>query len=639
MSFLTVSGRSACLRALINASLSVLLFAACRDSAGTRSSDIDVSIRSLEDLSGFQDTAAVSRRLALIVDSLGQKKQPLPLRLSLFKARADLLRRKGMPDSGFALLLKGVEQSLESGDSLALAGVLLDMCRWKEREGRFIVARSFSERALSLYRRYGTEQDVASALDATARQCQDIGAYPTSQAMMLEALMVYEKNGDDEKSAQAYTVVGNNYADLGEPDKAMDYYRRSADVQIKLKDSGRLATAYANIGLMHRRSNPDSALYYYAHVRRLTGEGRNVLQYVICLFNEANIHFDRKDYTRAGRIYDTVMALCQRHHFVDGIPRVFSGYAAIAGAANDHRTSGAYLATARQMADSMGQATLALWLRKEELSVAEKRKDIDSVIALSKDIRRREDSIIGAQQKAKVAELELQYLMAGKEREIGDLHIRLTARLRMIGLMVALILSLCAVILLYQRQRRILLQRNRTYETMIARYQATRDMLPGRISVESGRVGVGEPFPEDDLLGNGTDDDSDGEAGDTDSSEVLLDIHARVIQLLLEEGLYRNADLTPAQLSARLGLSVKKLTSVIHAVEGRSVLQFLNRFRIAEATRMLESSDAMVYKLETVATRCGFNNRQHFHRVFEQVTGVTPGFYRKRFQSESKKSD
>lgn len=74
------------------------------------------------------------------------------------------------------------------------------------------------------------------------------------------------------------------------------------------------------------------------------------------------------------------------------------------------------------MADSMGQAPLGLWLRKEELNAAEKHRDIDSVYMISKDIKRREDSVSSAEKKALVAEFELRYQVAGKEREIGSLR-------------------------------------------------------------------------------------------------------------------------------------------------------------------------------------------------------------------------
>jgi AraC-like DNA-binding protein len=115
----------------------------------------------------------------------------------------------------------------------------------------------------------------------------------------------------------------------------------------------------------------------------------------------------------------------------------------------------------------------------------------------------------------------------------------------------------------------------------------------------------------------------------------LLSLHARIVQLMGEESLYRNPELTPSTLAKRLGMPARRLSEVVAAVEGCSVSQYFNRLRVAEASRILESEDAQLYKLETLAEQCGFNSRQHFHRVFEQVTGVSPGYYRKRFHSDT----
>jgi tetratricopeptide (TPR) repeat protein len=407
---------------------SILLVTGCSEMTGEARLADDPSISALQALSAMTDTAEASRRLERLEDSLSGKKQPLLVRLALSKAKADMLRKRGLPDSGFAILLQGMELSLLKGDSIELARILLDMSRWKDQEGRYLTAASFSKRSLELFRRHGTDQDIAEALNATARQLQNTGDYEGAQSMILDALQYFQKNGDHEKSGEAYNVIGNNYADLGESYKAMWSYRQSAEIFREIGDSIRVGVAYSNIGLLYRRSNPDSALYYYAMSLNLLRDSKKPLQYVICLFNQANIYFDLKEYDRARIIYDTVMAFCERNHFMDGVPRVLSGYAALAGAKNDHRASADYLFRARSMADSAGQSTLALWLRKQELEVAQKRRDIDSVVSLSKDIRRREDSIAGIEKKAIIAELELRYQVSGKEREISSLRSKLAGR-------------------------------------------------------------------------------------------------------------------------------------------------------------------------------------------------------------------
>ncbi len=609
--------------------LAIVLSIGCQNKYESDSGKTDPAIEALNAVSAWPDTAAARRRLDQLSDSLSRSTPTLSVRIAITHARAELLRRRGMPDSGFSVLLQGMDMALRAGDSLALAGVLLDMCRWKEGEGRFSTARSFSERSLVLYRRHGSEKDVAAALDAVSRQLQHTGDYPGAQAMILEALRVYERTGNARMSAEAHHVIGNIYADIGDVSKAMNSYRSSVVIFSKTGDTGRLGTVYSNIGLLYRRSNPDSALYYYDMALRKTRDPVFRLQHVIGQFNRANIFFDRKNYDVARGIYDTVMSLCRQYQFIDGIPRVLSGYAAIAGAKNDHQASRAYLAQARRMADSMGQAPLGLWLRKEELSAAEKRRDIDSVIIISKDIKRREDSLAGTEKKALIAELELRYQVAGKEREIGSLRTKLAGRQWLIGLLASLIVALSALIMLYRRQRRVLTQRNRSYELMIARYQAERERIlqpPIVLEAKASVPSTPDVHQEDSDITISTEDTEE----DLLAAETLAD-YQRILALLRDEKLYTRPRIKAEDVADRVGMSARKLTAVLRAQGEDGFNALLNRFRIAEATRLMEDPESHMLKLDTLAERCGFNSRQHFYRVFEQVTGVNPGYYRKRF--------
>jgi AraC-like DNA-binding protein/tetratricopeptide (TPR) repeat protein len=524
----------------------------------------------------------------------------------LYKLEAELYRKSPLPDSGFAMLLKARDLLLGSGDSLAFAGILIDMAEWKEREGRYRTALDYAVRAEGIYRRAGRVEEHANALLVCARQGLKLASY---------------------------TEASNHVLKAG----AMDYYRQALQVLIPARDSGRLATVLMNIGLLHRVKRIDSVPIYYDSASLYAKGPRYTLQQVMILFNRANLYFDRSQLDSAKRMYDSVMVLCRRHGFKDGIPRVFSGYAAIALKRNEIAASVAYLAEGRRMADSMGQPQLALVLRRQEFDAAVKRRDPESIFAISNEIKKREDSLSGLEKKRLVAELELGYQVERKDRQLMDLRRGLLNRQRLIGLLLVLLFVSGIAAFMYRRQRILLQERNVSYASLIRRYQSERDRPglanPGGIPV-SGMI-------EEDISRQGGDSSSEGDSdGQALEDRVIVDaellsLHTKIVQLLVEESLYRDPELTPSTLAKRLGMSTRRLSEVVAAVEGCSVSQYFNRLRVAEASRILESGDAQVYKLETLAEQCGFNSRQHFHRVFEQVTGVSPGFYRKRFHSDT----
>ncbi len=77
------------------------------------------------------------------------------------------------------------------------------------------------------------------------------------------------------------------------------------------------------------------------------------------------------------------------------------------------------------------------------------------------------------------------------------------------------------------------------------------------------------------------------------------------------------------------GVSVVALQTRFRAALGRTVLEEIQRVRVARAQGFLAGSEM---KLAEVAERCGFPNSQRFSVVFRQVAGVSPGAYRRQFR-------
>ena len=60
---------------------------------------------------------------------------------------------------------------------------------------------------------------------------------------------------------------------------------------------------------------------------------------------------------------------------------------------------------------------------------------------------------------------------------------------------------------------------------------------------------------------------------------------------------------------------------------GISIIEYLQHVRIATAQNLLTSTNTSILE---ICSLCGFNNIQHFYRVFKKVTGFTPGLYQKQ---------
>mgnify|MGYP002637783779 CR=1 FL=1 len=83
-------------------------------------------------------------------------------------------------------------------------------------------------------------------------------------------------------------------------------------------------------------------------------------------------------------------------------------------------------------------------------------------------------------------------------------------------------------------------------------------------------------------------------------------------------------------LAEKVGLSVSQLNRRFRKLFGIAPVQYVLRARVNAARAMLARGSE---GLGEVALECGFYDQSQFGRIFKRETGMTPGEYRKRYQS------
>jgi YesN/AraC family two-component response regulator len=79
-------------------------------------------------------------------------------------------------------------------------------------------------------------------------------------------------------------------------------------------------------------------------------------------------------------------------------------------------------------------------------------------------------------------------------------------------------------------------------------------------------------------------------------------------------------------LEEKFYLNKFHISHVFKEITDFSVIEYVQQRRVIEAQKQLTYSQK---KIIDICFDCGFNNIQHFHRVFKKITGVTPHKYRK----------
>ena len=87
------------------------------------------------------------------------------------------------------------------------------------------------------------------------------------------------------------------------------------------------------------------------------------------------------------------------------------------------------------------------------------------------------------------------------------------------------------------------------------------------------------------------------------------------------------SNLTVGQIARQVGVHPCHLTRVFRQFKRRGVGEYVHRLRVQFACRHLANRDV---SLADLALAAGFSDQSHFNRVFKQLTGMTPGAFRRQ---------
>lgn len=108
---------------------------------------------------------------------------------------------------------------------------------------------------------------------------------------------------------------------------------------------------------------------------------------------------------------------------------------------------------------------------------------------------------------------------------------------------------------------------------------------------------------------------------------------ATLDRLMLEEELYRQGELSLAQLAMALGVSVHQASELLNVHLGMNFYDYLNRYRLDYACSLLRNPDCE-WRILDIAFESGFSNKNSFYRCFRAAYGQTPVEYRNRHLAE-----
>ena len=112
------------------------------------------------------------------------------------------------------------------------------------------------------------------------------------------------------------------------------------------------------------------------------------------------------------------------------------------------------------------------------------------------------------------------------------------------------------------------------------------------------------------------------------SEEETKALFKEIEDLVREQKLFLDPAISLAVLSKRLKASIQKISFAINTKSGYNFNEYINRYRVAFATHLLNTPEGKGITIAAIGTEAGFNSLSSFNQAFKKVTGNTPSQFR-----------
>ena len=105
-------------------------------------------------------------------------------------------------------------------------------------------------------------------------------------------------------------------------------------------------------------------------------------------------------------------------------------------------------------------------------------------------------------------------------------------------------------------------------------------------------------------------------------------LYSKFEQLMIEEQLYLNPQLSLDLVALKLDISANYLSQIVNNHSNYSFADYVNMQRITLAKQLLLDPEFDRYTIHSIALETGFNSKSSFYTAFKKVTDLTPTKYK-----------
>jgi tetratricopeptide (TPR) repeat protein len=520
--------------------------------------------------------------------------------------RANGVNALGMPDSAFSIINSQYEKRVQWFDTMALSKCLFNLGWFSLNGGHIPRAEKYFARNISLMEQAGIEKNMAGNLTLYAEVLREKGELTEAQEVLFRAVRISEKNRDTFRLAVCYAGIGAIYIGLKNMTNAQDYYKKAYQAYSDSKRQEYLSAALNDIGVSYRRTNPDSALYFYNQALSMESDSSDFM--AILLYNKGNVYVDQGQCEKAREYFDSALRLCKKNNIAAGFPKVYSGYATLESKCGHDRKAEEYYTQAIRLTEEMGDIFTTLELMKSLQPVYEKTGQWNKYTKLNTEIRILDDSLLNTEKKMQVQDIAKTYEIEKKEIERQYLSTSLEKENRnsrlWLSLMVFFSIAFVVTSVMIVVNRRLKKGLESSYHILMAQYREEKKQRERAENELSNALQF------------------------TENTRKLLDYFNT-------KKAYLNPELKSADVMEALQLNYRELQDALEELDYQNFKSLVNYYRVQEVVTKFEDPSFDHYTIESIAKDAGFGSKTRFYSTFESVKGVKPAFYRSQINARA----
>ena len=458
------------------------------------------------------------------------------------------------------------------------------------------------------------------------------GQFSESMQHLYKARTIQEGLDSIKPLYAVYMNIGNNLSGMGDLRGSLAFYGKAVEVARKLNDSVRIVSGLMNMGVARSDMGDfdSSRLHFQAGLASMPASGAEFVGMQL-RFNFATLMGRQGRTAEAASEYNKILEFAKviGDPFIIGMAN--NGLAGVLGMEGKYGPAIQLMESTIRLFDSVGMGHYAIDYTKNLIQMYRKAGRYAEGIDAALKLNALSDSLLSSDKQKAVKELEAKYKFEQQEEEKKDLRLQIQWRNRLTAALLIAVLGLLGFGIVLRQRNRYQSKLTASYERLLAEYRIRRDAPdPERKSplAVTERTRAENELRKDE--GALPDADNQTEIEDELEAEEARQLFGLIHRYFLDEKPYLDANLKVDHLALRFDVPTRKITQALKFVARQGYSDYVNHFRIDEATRIMEDTETGQLKIEVIAAKCGFSSRQHFRRVFEQVTGVNPSYYRSR---------